>query len=210
MAQHFKAGQVFAFEPMASNLFMLAENLELGGCASKVTIMPFAVGDEDGTVNFQVDDLTSNSGSLDSVMHGRASRSRSQYGLPPKAVQVPISRLDTLIATGQVPVPAVIKVDVEGAEALVVKGATRLLSEHAPRMAFELHGPAFARDTLQSLWDVSYRCFGYLNVNGNSAYREILPADLPHVAKQGSLRLLVAAKTAEELEQPIQDFSLPS
>jgi FkbM family methyltransferase len=191
---------------MENNRTLLAENLDFAGCASQVTVLPCAISDVDGTVDFQVDDIASNSGSLDSVTHGAASPSRRQYGLPPITLQVPVSRLDTLIAMGQLPVPNVIKVDVEGAEALVVKGATRLLSEHSPRLVFELHGPEAARDTLQALWEINYRCFGYLNLNESSEYREVLPADLPAMTGKYSLRLMVAARTLEDVEQPIQDF----
>jgi FkbM family methyltransferase len=206
MVQCFRAAHVYAFEPMQNNRTLLAENLRIAGCSSRVTVVPRAIGEEDGSVDFQVDDLTSNSGTLDSVAHGQASPSRRQYGLPPATVRVPVSRLDSLIANEGFPVPSVIKVDVEGAEAMVVRGAKQLLSRHGPRLTFELHGADAARDTLQALWSVGYRCFGYFDPEAANTYREILPADLPSITRQYSLRLLVAASTPEEIEQPIQDY----
>lgn len=67
MAQCFGASRVYAFEPMENNRTILAENLKLGGCASRVEIIPFALGHEDGVSDFQVDDITSGSGTLDAV-----------------------------------------------------------------------------------------------------------------------------------------------
>jgi hypothetical protein len=51
----------------------------------------------------------------------------------------------------------VIKIDVESAEALVMRGATRLLREHRPLLLIELHGPQASRDTVSLLLANEYR-----------------------------------------------------
>ena len=49
----------------------------------------------------------------------------------------PIRTLDSLLDSGQVEAPDVIKIDVEGAELMVFDGAERTLKEHTPSVIFE-------------------------------------------------------------------------
>ena len=146
IAQYCQASKVYAFEPVGSNCRLFTQNMSLGGCESKVVLLPLAAGNEDGTFAFQVDDLTSNSGSLDAVRSGRASQSRAQYGMPPRTVSVPVTRLDSLMERNEIAKPDVLKLDVEGAEALVLEGAAHLLSQHECRLVIELHGPEVGRE----------------------------------------------------------------
>jgi FkbM family methyltransferase len=171
-------------------------------------VVPSAVGDDDGSCDFQVDTLTSNSGTLDAVTHGKPSQSHDQYGLPPATIQVKVCRLDTLVASGELPAPNVIKLDVEGAEAMALQGARNVLKTYSPYLDIELHGAQAARDVLEVLWSVGYHCFGYLYANGTRSYREILPADIPSITEMYSLHFLVASARADDLVQPIADFSL--
>ncbi len=208
MVQVFKASRVYAFEPMPNNCAMIAENLKLGGCAEKVTIVPSAIGDQDGTTDFQVDSLTSNSGALNAVTQGKASASHSQYGLPATVATVRAARLDTLLETQDFRQPDVIKLDVEGAEAMALEGARHLLSQHRPRLAIELHGAAVGRRVLEILWSLNYHCFGYLEVNGAARYKELVRADLESIVELYSLHFLVASTRASDLVQPIEDFDV--
>lgn len=204
--QYFKASHVFAFEPMGSNRSLLAENLEIAGCTSKVTLIACAIGDHDGTLDFQIDSLTSNSGTLDSVTHGQASQSHRQYGLPPTTMRVASYRLDTLLENGSLRSPSLIKLDVEGAEALALDGARHLLLNHRPRLVIELHGASYARAVLKILWELGYHCFGYLAVDETRSYKEITSADLESIIGPYSLHFIAASTKRDELEQPIQDF----
>ena len=56
------------------------------------------------------------------------------------AFEVETMTLDGLIAEG-LPVPDLLKIDVEGAAAAVLRGAARLLDERSPRIYLDLHGP---------------------------------------------------------------------
>jgi FkbM family methyltransferase len=204
--QCFKASQVFAFEPIEGNRRLLEENLRSGGRSAQLTIVPCAVGDQDGAADFQIDDLTSNTGTLDAVAHGVASESRTQYGLPPAVVKVPVVRLDTMIET-QKAVPAdVLKIDVEGAEAMVLDGAAHLLSTRKPRLVVELHGAEIARQVLDRLWSYGYHCFGRIAIGEERTYKEIAPADVGDMTCRNALRFIACSVDAAELTDPIADF----
>jgi FkbM family methyltransferase len=208
MVQVFKASHVYAFEPMIDNCSMITENLKIAGCTAQVTVIPCAVGDQEGTCDFQADRITSNSGALDAVKHGKASAAHSQYGLPAAVTRVTTSRLDTLLQEGSIRKPDLIKLDVEGAEAIALEGARHLLSRHQPRLVIELHGTEVARSVLETLWELDYHCFGYLEVKGVSTYKELTPADLEFLTELYSLHYLVASTQPEDLAQPIKEFAL--
>jgi FkbM family methyltransferase len=211
LIQRFEASQVYAFEPMSSNQAQLQRNLALGaGCAGKVRVMRYAVGDEDGTADFQVDDISSHSGSLDAVTAGRASESRRQYGLPPMVETVKVTRLDTIVSSEHLPLPDVIKLDVEGAEAMALRGARALLLSRKPRILIELHNLAVAMECLQILWDCGYFCFGYLGENREErAYKKIEPTDFAMMKSDFSLHFLAASCVEAELTEPIGDEEWP-
>jgi FkbM family methyltransferase len=210
MIQRFRASNVYAFEPMPRNRLLLAENLKIGGCFDKVTIMPCALGNQDGTASFQVDDLTSNSGTLDAVAHGHASQSRRQYGLPPLMVDVPVSRIDTLLDTNTIARPDVIKLDVEGAEAMTLDGARNTLTKHRPRLVIELHGSEAARTVLNVLWDIGFYCSGRLSKDEANTYeyKELTPVDLDSITGPYALQHVVASADRADVVQPVNDFNL--
>ncbi len=155
-----KLEHVVAFEPWPENVALLRENLRLGGVGERTTVVPAAVSDEDGTVAFQVDDMQSTSGTLDKVAGGGAAEGRRNLRLPPVSQTVPCHRLDTLVESGALPSPDLLKVDVEGAEALVLQGAELLLRRRRPAWVIELHGAAVATRVLTLLAAADYTCLG--------------------------------------------------
>jgi hypothetical protein len=67
--------------------------------------------------------------------------------------------LDHFVFQGENPVPDFLKIDVEGAEALVLQGATRLLAEVRPMMIIELHNPEAAGEVWQIMSSSGYSFF---------------------------------------------------
>jgi hypothetical protein len=53
--------------------------------------------------------------------------------------------------------PNVIKIDVEGAEVDVLKGAQNLLAQHRPVLLLATHGPDVHRDSCAFLQSIGYR-----------------------------------------------------
>jgi FkbM family methyltransferase len=194
------AGRVVAFEPMADNREILAANLALGGIADRVTVLPFALSDEDGTAEFQVDDMQTTSGTLSKVTGGGASEGRRNLRLGPLTTRVPSRRLDTAVAEERLPPPDVIKVDVEGAEGLLLRGAAGLLREHRPRLLVELHGAAVARDVLAVLDGLGYACAGKVEPHIHaSGYGRLDPSLSPRIQGLYDVHFLVASPDAADL-----------
>jgi FkbM family methyltransferase len=101
------SGKVFAVEPAPWALDLLRANVRRHGL--DVTVLPFAASDEAGTVRLALDE---------------AHRSGAHLSEAEDAVEVQAAPLDELLPDVTVDV---LKVDVEGAEPLVLRGARSLL-----------------------------------------------------------------------------------
>jgi FkbM family methyltransferase len=194
------ASRVIAFEPAPDNRALLAENLALGGIADRVTVMPMALADEDGTAEFQVDDIQSASGTLSKVTGGEPCVGRRNLGLGPVTEQVLCRRMDTVVTEEKLPLPHVIKIDVEGAEALLLRGASGLLGERSPRLLVELHGPEMARDVVLFLDEMGYACTAKVAPHIHACgYGPVDPSILGKVAGLYDIHFLVASRDPADL-----------
>ena len=99
------------------------------------TIMPVAVSEQSGRAGFSVDDLAGATGTLQC---DEESFNKRHYGVVPRKIDVETIALDDFVR-GRSP-PGVVKIDVEGAELRVAKGATKMLAEHRPVLFFESFG----------------------------------------------------------------------
>ena len=205
----FGAKQVLAFEPMARNRQLLERNIRLGRAHDRIRLMPFALGEEDGQALLQTDDVMSATAALDRVTHGAPSEGHRQYHVPARTESVRIARLDTLVERGEVPPPDVIKVDVEGAEAMVLRGATRTLEAHAPRLVIELHGLDVAREVVGLLHAAGYRVYGFVRrgTDGESpTYEQITEATVGALQDRYDLHHVFASRVPADVETPVEEY----
>ncbi len=132
MASRASQGKVHVFEPIPLNAALIRTNAELNGFTN-VSVQNVAVGDTEGTVQFSI--------SVDSAYSSMKATGRSNEE---RSLDVPLRTLDAYIAEAGVPRVDVMKVDVEGAEGMVIGGATKLLSDkdRRPRLVLlELYEP---------------------------------------------------------------------
>jgi FkbM family methyltransferase len=108
--------RVTAVEPIAVTVEKLRRNVRLNGLSAKVTVVQCGLSDSAGTLRF-----TCNLDTTNRVLSNGEGTNRS--------VTVPVRTLDEVVGGDA---PAVIKIDVEGYEALVLRGATRTLAD--PRL----------------------------------------------------------------------------
>lgn len=172
--------KLVAFEPMSENAELLEANISLGQHESIASVLRVALADHDGRENLQVDDIFGGTAVLDSISQGSASQSRRRLGLEPKTETVAVRRLDGLLAETDLPAPAFMKIDTEGAEASVLAGAVETLRTSRPRLAIALHGLEPARKTIELLDGLG--CEVRAKVTDESAWQTIHVSDAERIA----------------------------
>ncbi len=201
-AQVFGAASVVAFEPMTENQTLLKRNIEVGGIGARVTHLPYALFDRSGPATLQVDTAQSGSAALDDVTGGRPSAGHEQYGLSGKTETVEMRTGDELIVSSQAPAPAVVKIDIEGAEAGCLRGMQQTLAEHRPRLAIELHELETSRDVLQILDSAGYISRAFLRRDGVRRWERVTPGSIATLSNTYDLHHVFAehADTEQLLE----------
>jgi FkbM family methyltransferase len=129
-------GRVYAFEPFDGNADLLERSIRENTFDSRIDFQRAAVGAVTGTATLTFPVETLNTGGAYLLRHGTAP-------LPGNRTKdVPVVALDDLPIRRPV---RLIKMDVEGAEPLVMQGAARLLRDDRPVVLSELHPTQLAR-----------------------------------------------------------------
>ncbi|PTL58978.1 methyltransferase [Paraconexibacter algicola] len=153
-------GHVVAFEPSPPAVAGLRANVALNGLA--VTVREAAVAATPGRARL--------------LQVGEHSWShledRGHHPGTTAVVEVEVTTVDAEVAAGR-PVPAVVKLDVEGSEVAALQGMARTLAEHRPALVIELHGTN--HEVLDVLDDAGYRAE---NLEGPQPLRDAGPVHL--------------------------------
>lgn len=129
-------GTVLAIEPSAREHSALLQNLALNSLG-RVRVDDRAVGSEAGRrVLHLADAQHAGQNTLGSVVYGGVSVVGSE--------EVAVASLDQIIAEAGLTAVSVLKIDVEGAEHEVLRGALRCLDELRPVILMELQEPSLA------------------------------------------------------------------
>jgi FkbM family methyltransferase len=118
-----QTGRVFAIEPLQQNHELLQRNLQRAGFDNVIQAELCALGAEEKSVTIQFNEYTDNWGNTSLLNQSGASRQ-----------EVSMLRLDTLWEKWGRPQITFVKLDVEGFEIEVLKGATRLLRQSPPKV----------------------------------------------------------------------------
>ena len=140
-------GRIEAFEPFPPTFRDLESTVDQTGFSERIGVHGMALSDRDGTASMAV---------WDGIQSGLARLGEAKCSETAR-VKVPLQRLDSL----DLPIPDMIKIDVEDHEEEVLSGARTLLGRARPMIVFEnwLH-PEAPRLT-----------FGPLNLLGNQGFR---------------------------------------
>ena len=131
---------VIAFEPMAQNFHALSENITLNGLEDKISALPFVLGDTTKLVSFFVADSTR--GSSAGFFSGQAEGGNQRT--------MAVLTLDESVRLFKLPLPTLLKIDVDGAEPQLFQGALDTLTKSSLKGVLVEVGPS-TRDTIQKL-----------------------------------------------------------
>jgi len=151
-------GHVVSFEPNPYNIERFVEHMkENGELGARIDLQRIALSDENGQAFFSfsnnIDRGMSSGSHLTSVLAPEESSCYSGFS---KAL-VDARTIDELVYKDGIPAPDLIKIDVEGAESLVLAGATRLLTEKKPALLIEVHNILQMFLIMQKLSSLKYK-----------------------------------------------------
>jgi FkbM family methyltransferase len=145
------AARVVSFEPNPANLARLHTNLDRNAdLAARIEVLPMALADRPGELTLVASDDVDGGGSSCSFLSGSDTPfSDAAYDRFTRTI-VAVRTIDELANDGSRPAPSLIKVDVEGAELMVLRGASRTIEQVAPAWLIEVHtiGLMFQIDAL--------------------------------------------------------------
>ncbi|CAM5615768.1 hypothetical protein GCM10010329_18830 [Streptomyces spiroverticillatus] len=138
-------GRITAFEPVPANAEALRRNLRLNGLADRVRVEEVAVGPAPGSLTLHLDPANS----------GGHSAAPDAFGPGGRTVTVPRVALDAYPWERR---PDLVKIDAEGYEVQVLRGAVRTLAQGRPAVFVEYVPEQVAacgddpREILDALW----------------------------------------------------------
>ena len=127
-------GRVYAFEPdpVTSSLIQRTKDLHPGKL-DHLLVIPVGVSNHNGFSVLQVPERARACAHLSEAKGGAGTE---LMGKVRQKIQVPLVTLDSKI--GEYGLPDVLKIDVDGAEHLVIEGALQLFSKSSPRVLIEV------------------------------------------------------------------------
>jgi FkbM family methyltransferase len=136
-------GRVYAFEPLPRLCRRMEENLRVNG-VDNVRLHEVALGNSLGSLRFDshADDFN--------IGKGRVS--------PSGDTAVQVTRIDHMLHQIDRPV-SVVKIDTEGHELEVLKGAVNLLERHRPIIVMEFNSRFYTLDAVTQRIPGGYTCF---------------------------------------------------
>jgi FkbM family methyltransferase len=143
-----ETGYVYAFEPFPQNAYWVEKHVALNKL-NNVAVFRLAIADFNGESQFQEGE-TDGVGKIDAGGN----------------VKVEVAALDSLIAQGKLRPATIMKIDVEGAEYDVLKGAEHLLKTSRPRIFLATHGDAVHQQCVGYLTELGYRFQEFRSIDG--------------------------------------------
>ncbi|MEK7089739.1 MAG: FkbM family methyltransferase [Patescibacteria group bacterium] len=131
-------GKVFSFEPFPENFKNVKKHLELNAIHN-VSVLELAVSDRSGEIGFMAGTSTSTGAISDSG-----------------TIKVKTESLDNLVVSGRILPPNVIKMDIEGAEVLALRGANTILEKYKPIILLATHSVELKKECLELLTRYGY------------------------------------------------------
>jgi FkbM family methyltransferase len=139
------AGRVFAFEPLPLAAERLRRHIALNGLAN-VECLPVAASDAEGDVAFHVP-----TGHPLPCSAGTSAAFHAPWAHAMETMRVPCVTLDGFVRERGLAAVDLIKIDVEGGEPAVLRGATEVLERHRPDVVCEVLSATRAAEELVAI-----------------------------------------------------------
>jgi FkbM family methyltransferase len=148
MAAH-HAKRVFIFEPLPENCERIEKLIQLNS-QLPIELVRSAVGEAHGTAEFSM---------LDATSMGKLSNSPFQPEVQScQQLTVNVVAIDAWRRENKAELPQVIKIDVEGAEYMVLRGAEKTIKESLPRLFIECHSRQLTEQVSHFVQNLGYTC----------------------------------------------------
>ncbi len=152
-------GKVYAFEPNTFNIERIKLNLTKNTHVKNIYLKEVAVSNQMGEEEFlfseNIEGGTSSGGFLDTsdpLWRKEVYVNEGEF----KRVKVKTVTLDSLIEENRAQKPSLLKIDVEGAENLIMKGGMKFLREFKPTILMEIHSMFNMFEVLNALHEIGY------------------------------------------------------
>jgi FkbM family methyltransferase len=191
------SGKVFAFEPQRVVFQTLCGNLAINSISNTFAYQ-YGVGDENTTAKIEAIDY-SEIGNFGGVSLKKESSQNKEM----ESIQV--VRLDDFLHPNSI---RLLKIDVEGMEINVLRGASNLIKKHKPIIYIENDRLEKSKELIEYLWSLDYELYWHLphlfNPNNFFAKKENL---LGNFVSVNMLCIEKTAKTKVEKFVKVEDSS---
>jgi FkbM family methyltransferase len=134
-------GFIYAFEPSERNRWYLEHHIQWNNLQRQVTVFPLAISDADDERDF----------------HNRGSGTgRLAANAEEADIRITVRSIDSLVAAGECLPPTFLKVDIEGAEADLLRGAEKTLRGADACIVLATHSPELHKECAAILKDYGY------------------------------------------------------
>lgn len=146
-------GAVYAFEPTKETLKVLNETVSINNCRGKVHVIDKAVDRQAGTANFFIHPTVGG--------RGNTLVKDAKLGMTSSSYEVSVTSVDDFVKEKGLEIGC-IKIDAEGAELGVLRGAENTIRRFKPFILLSIHPePIQSRgDSLSEIWDLLQQ-YGY-------------------------------------------------
>ena len=175
-------GSVVAFEPNPVNIqrlqMIVNRNKEI---TNQITLIKKAVSEKKGTINFLCADIVEDGSSCGGFIDGsdtfyeRASYEEKRGFRP---ITIETVSIDEAVQSGTLRKPDIIKIDIEGAEYLAIKGAISVLKKYAPILLIEIHSKFNSENIFPVLKNLGYEISILKKESGDRCFIAALPKKL--------------------------------
>ena len=159
-------GKVYAFEPTPTTVKVLRKTVSINR-TKNISVEPCALADTKGKLVFYTsDNKVDNSNSL--VNNHRTDRKET-------SIEVDVTTVDDFVRSHNISKVDFIKIDVEGAEFRLLKGATNTISRDRPKMVLSMHPTSIKNfgDSVEEIWNF-LKGYGYrIILEGKEMQKEV-------------------------------------